>query len=212
MQDGGPRGPRSWTTEFVLFSKLSFPQRVQVGDKVPPQSSQENVFQCWAEELLGVVFILCLDTVLKTKLNTFTCFEKCVHFTQLILSVPGLSLLFMTVMSSPVYMYVMKAVLVSFWSRVVFLMQWRVCVWLQDFDRHESMEYKPQKKAFFKLKDCIELFTTMEKLGAEDPWWARALFSPAGLHRTNPQTSKQQELVPVLSVEHFWCWTRRSGS
>lgn len=40
----------------------------------------------------------------------------------------------------------------------------------QDFDKHESMEYKPQKKAFFKLKDCIELFTTKEKLGAEDPW------------------------------------------
>lgn len=41
----------------------------------------------------------------------------------------------------------------------------------QDIDKHESMEYKPQKKAFFKLKDCIELFTTKEKLGAEDPWW-----------------------------------------
>lgn len=40
----------------------------------------------------------------------------------------------------------------------------------QDFDKHESMDYKPQKKAFFKLKDCIELFTTKEKLGAEDPW------------------------------------------
>lgn len=43
----------------------------------------------------------------------------------------------------------------------------------QDFDKHESMEYKPQKKAFFKLKDCIELFTTKEKLGAEDPWWEK---------------------------------------
>lgn len=41
----------------------------------------------------------------------------------------------------------------------------------QDFDKHESMEHKPQKKAFFKLKDCIELFTTKEKLGADDPWW-----------------------------------------
>uniref|UniRef100_A0A6Q2ZMB4 Ubiquitin carboxyl-terminal hydrolase n=1 Tax=Esox lucius TaxID=8010 RepID=A0A6Q2ZMB4_ESOLU len=39
------------------------------------------------------------------------------------------------------------------------------------FEKHESMEYKPQKKAFFKLKDCIELFTTKEKLGAEDPWY-----------------------------------------
>lgn len=47
-----------------------------------------------------------------------------------------------------------------------------VCVspFEQDFDKHDSMEYKPQKKAFFKLKDCIELFTTKEKLGAEDPW------------------------------------------
>lgn len=43
----------------------------------------------------------------------------------------------------------------------------------QDFDKHESMDYKPQKKAFFKLKDCIELFTTKEKLGAEDPWWGK---------------------------------------
>ncbi|CAB1347388.1 unnamed protein product, partial [Coregonus sp. 'balchen'] len=41
----------------------------------------------------------------------------------------------------------------------------------EDFEKHESMEYKPQKKAFFKLKDCIELFTTKEKLGAEDPWY-----------------------------------------
>uniref|UniRef100_A0A3B4FC79 Ubiquitin carboxyl-terminal hydrolase n=1 Tax=Pundamilia nyererei TaxID=303518 RepID=A0A3B4FC79_9CICH len=36
---------------------------------------------------------------------------------------------------------------------------------VEDCDKHESMEYKPQKKAFFKLKDCIELFTTKEKLG-----------------------------------------------
>ncbi|KAL0962772.1 hypothetical protein UPYG_G00345140 [Umbra pygmaea] len=41
----------------------------------------------------------------------------------------------------------------------------------EDFEKHESMDYKPQKKAFFKLKDCIELFTTKEKLGAEDPWY-----------------------------------------
>lgn len=40
----------------------------------------------------------------------------------------------------------------------------------QDIEKHESMDYKPQKKAFFKLKDCIELFTTREKLGADDPW------------------------------------------
>ncbi|MGH0162009.1 UNVERIFIED_CONTAM: hypothetical protein FKN15_042278 [Acipenser sinensis] len=40
-----------------------------------------------------------------------------------------------------------------------------------DFEKHESMEYKPQKKVFVKLKDCIELFTTKEKLGIEDPWY-----------------------------------------
>ena len=39
-----------------------------------------------------------------------------------------------------------------------------------DFEKHESVEYKPPKKPFVKLKDCIELFTTKEKLGAEDPW------------------------------------------
>lgn len=52
---------------------------------------------------------------------------------------------------------------------------------LQDFDRHESMEYKPQKKAYFKLRDCIELFTTKEKLGAEDPWSAPCLCSLSAL-------------------------------
>ncbi|MBN3271034.1 UBP15 hydrolase, partial [Polyodon spathula] len=41
----------------------------------------------------------------------------------------------------------------------------------EDFEKHESMEYKPQKKVFVKLKDCIELFTTKEKLGIEDPWY-----------------------------------------
>lgn len=41
---------------------------------------------------------------------------------------------------------------------------------LQDFEKHESVEYKPPKRPFVKLKDCIELFTTKEKLGAEDPW------------------------------------------
>ncbi|MGH0161487.1 UNVERIFIED_CONTAM: hypothetical protein FKN15_041043 [Acipenser sinensis] len=41
----------------------------------------------------------------------------------------------------------------------------------EDFEKHGSMEYKPQKKVSVKLKDCIELFTTKEKLGIEDPWY-----------------------------------------
>ncbi|KAG9334936.1 hypothetical protein JZ751_006258 [Albula glossodonta] len=47
---------------------------------------------------------------------------------------------------------------------------------VQEFEKHESVEHKPQRKAFFRLKDCIELFTTKEKLGADDPWlcgWGR---------------------------------------
>uniref|UniRef100_A0A8C0G0N8 Ubiquitin carboxyl-terminal hydrolase n=1 Tax=Chelonoidis abingdonii TaxID=106734 RepID=A0A8C0G0N8_CHEAB len=39
----------------------------------------------------------------------------------------------------------------------------------EDFEKHESVEYKPPKRPFVKLKECIELFTTKEKLGAEDP-------------------------------------------
>uniref|UniRef100_A0A8C2TUW6 Ubiquitin carboxyl-terminal hydrolase n=1 Tax=Coturnix japonica TaxID=93934 RepID=A0A8C2TUW6_COTJA len=47
--------------------------------------------------------------------------------------------------------------------------------YIKDDTRHirfdDSVEYKPPKKPFVKLKDCIELFTTKEKLGAEDPWY-----------------------------------------
>lgn len=66
-----------------------------------------------------------------------------------------------------------------------------VCDWEQDFDKHESMEYKPQKKAFFKLKDCIELFTTKEKLGAEDPWWDTVAAQ-------SKQTSYKQVATPAI--------------
>uniref|UniRef100_A0A8D0AWA8 Ubiquitin carboxyl-terminal hydrolase n=1 Tax=Sander lucioperca TaxID=283035 RepID=A0A8D0AWA8_SANLU len=55
--------------------------------------------------------------------------------------------------------------------------------------KHESMEYKPQKKAFFKLKDCIELFTTKEKLGAEDPWYC-------------PNCKQHQQATKKLDL---WC-------
>ena len=33
------------------------------------------------------------------------------------------------------------------------------------------MKVKPQKKQVIQLTDCLELFTTMEKLGANDPWY-----------------------------------------
>ncbi|XP_061571267.1 ubiquitin carboxyl-terminal hydrolase 15-like isoform X3 [Cololabis saira] len=60
---------------------------------------------------------------------------------------------------------------------------------VEDFDKHESMEYKPQKKAFFKLNDCIELFTTKEKLGAEDPWYC-------------PNCKQHQQATKKLDL---WC-------
>ncbi|MEQ2205884.1 Ubiquitin carboxyl-terminal hydrolase 15, partial [Xenoophorus captivus] len=68
----------------------------------------------------------------------------------------------------------------------------------QDYDKHESMEYKPQKKAFFKLKDCIELFTTKEKLGAEDPWYCPNC-------KQHQQATKKLDLwsLPPVLVVHL---------
>uniref|UniRef100_A0A672YQ19 Ubiquitin carboxyl-terminal hydrolase n=1 Tax=Sphaeramia orbicularis TaxID=375764 RepID=A0A672YQ19_9TELE len=72
------------------------------------------------------------------------------------------------------------------------------CVCEQDFDKHESMEYKPQKKAFFKLNDCIELFTTKEKLGAEDPWYCPNC-------KQHQQATKKLDLwsLPPVLVVHL---------
>ncbi|XP_019749186.1 ubiquitin carboxyl-terminal hydrolase 15 isoform X4 [Hippocampus comes] len=69
---------------------------------------------------------------------------------------------------------------------------------VEDFDRHESMEYKPQKKAYFKLKDCIELFTTKEKLGAEDPWYCPNC-------KQHQQATKKLDLwsLPPVLVVHL---------
>ncbi|XP_062374038.1 ubiquitin carboxyl-terminal hydrolase 15-like isoform X4 [Sardina pilchardus] len=68
----------------------------------------------------------------------------------------------------------------------------------EDFEKHESMEYKPQKKAFFKLNDCIELFTTKEKLGAEDPWYCPNC-------KQHQQATKKLDLwsLPPVLVVHL---------
>uniref|UniRef100_A0A8C5HXC8 Ubiquitin carboxyl-terminal hydrolase n=1 Tax=Gouania willdenowi TaxID=441366 RepID=A0A8C5HXC8_GOUWI len=60
------------------------------------------------------------------------------------------------------------------------------------------MEYKPQKKAFFKLNDCIELFTTKEKLGAEDPWYCPNC-------KQHQQATKKLDLwsLPPVLVVHL---------
>uniref|UniRef100_A0A3P9IM91 Ubiquitin carboxyl-terminal hydrolase 15 n=1 Tax=Oryzias latipes TaxID=8090 RepID=A0A3P9IM91_ORYLA len=69
---------------------------------------------------------------------------------------------------------------------------------VEDFDKHESMEYKPQKKAFFKLKDCIDLFTTKEKLGADDPWYCPSC-------KQHQQATKKLDLwsLPPVLVVHL---------
>ena len=40
----------------------------------------------------------------------------------------------------------------------------------ESFDQDESMKNKPHKKQVIQLNDCLELFTTTEKLGENDPW------------------------------------------
>ncbi|XP_078273394.1 ubiquitin carboxyl-terminal hydrolase 15-like isoform X3 [Rhinoraja longicauda] len=68
----------------------------------------------------------------------------------------------------------------------------------EDFEKHESMEYRPQKKMFVKLKDCIELFTTKEKLGAEDPWYCPNC-------KQHQQATKKLDLwsLPPVLVVHL---------
>uniref|UniRef100_A0A8C5HXD9 Ubiquitin carboxyl-terminal hydrolase n=1 Tax=Gouania willdenowi TaxID=441366 RepID=A0A8C5HXD9_GOUWI len=63
---------------------------------------------------------------------------------------------------------------------------------------NQYMEYKPQKKAFFKLNDCIELFTTKEKLGAEDPWYCPNC-------KQHQQATKKLDLwsLPPVLVVHL---------
>uniref|UniRef100_A0A4W3HGW8 Ubiquitin carboxyl-terminal hydrolase n=1 Tax=Callorhinchus milii TaxID=7868 RepID=A0A4W3HGW8_CALMI len=68
----------------------------------------------------------------------------------------------------------------------------------EDFEKHESMEYRPQKKMFVKLKDSIELFTTKEKLGAEDPWYCPNC-------KQHQQATKKLDLwsLPPVLVVHL---------
>ncbi|XP_061495842.1 ubiquitin carboxyl-terminal hydrolase 15 isoform X2 [Rhineura floridana] len=68
----------------------------------------------------------------------------------------------------------------------------------EDFEKHESVEYRPPKKPFVKLKDCIELFTTKEKLGAEDPWYCPNC-------KEHQQATKKLDLwsLPPVLVVHL---------
>uniref|UniRef100_A0A674JE37 Ubiquitin carboxyl-terminal hydrolase n=1 Tax=Terrapene triunguis TaxID=2587831 RepID=A0A674JE37_9SAUR len=64
--------------------------------------------------------------------------------------------------------------------------------------KNSIVEYKPPKKPFVKLKDCIELFTTKEKLGAEDPWYCPNC-------KEHQQATKKLDLwsLPPVLVVHL---------
>ncbi|XP_040199863.1 ubiquitin carboxyl-terminal hydrolase 15 isoform X2 [Rana temporaria] len=68
----------------------------------------------------------------------------------------------------------------------------------EDFEKHDSVDFTPQKKSFMKLKDCIELFTTKEKLGAEDPWYCPHC-------KEHQQATKKLDLwsLPPVLVVHL---------
>ncbi|XP_049622696.1 ubiquitin carboxyl-terminal hydrolase 15-like [Suncus etruscus] len=68
----------------------------------------------------------------------------------------------------------------------------------EEFEKHESMENKPPKKSFVELKDCIELFTTKEMLGAENHWYCSNC-------KENQQVTKKLDLwsLPPVLVIHL---------
>ena len=42
----------------------------------------------------------------------------------------------------------------------------------EEFEQHESMKFKAQKKQVIQLDNCLDLFTKTEELGENDLWWA----------------------------------------
>lgn len=49
----------------------------------------------------------------------------------------------------------------------------------QAFEKHVSMlQPQKKKKTSVALRDCIELFTTMETLGEHDPWYTGFTHTP----------------------------------
>ncbi|XP_057701493.1 ubiquitin carboxyl-terminal hydrolase 4 isoform X2 [Corythoichthys intestinalis] len=65
-------------------------------------------------------------------------------------------------------------------------------------EKHESMLQPPKKKASVALRECIELFTTMETLGAHDPWYCPTC-------KKHQQATKKFDLwsLPRILVVHL---------
>ncbi|XP_078727360.1 ubiquitin carboxyl-terminal hydrolase 15-like isoform X1 [Lampetra fluviatilis] len=68
----------------------------------------------------------------------------------------------------------------------------------EDFERHESMQSQPTRKHSVRLRDCIELFTTKERLGVEDPWYCPSC-------KRHQQATKKFDLwsLPHILVVHL---------
>ncbi|KAI1890913.1 hypothetical protein AGOR_G00158490 [Albula goreensis] len=66
------------------------------------------------------------------------------------------------------------------------------------FERHESMLQQQKKKSTVALRDCIELFTTMETLGEHDPWYCPTC-------KKHQQATKKFDLwsLPHILVVHL---------
>uniref|UniRef100_A0A665UW33 Ubiquitin carboxyl-terminal hydrolase n=1 Tax=Echeneis naucrates TaxID=173247 RepID=A0A665UW33_ECHNA len=66
------------------------------------------------------------------------------------------------------------------------------------YEKHESMLQPQKKKATVALRECIELFTTMETLGEHDPWYCPTC-------KKHQQATKKFDLwsLPRLLVVHL---------
>uniref|UniRef100_A0AAR2JCP7 Ubiquitin carboxyl-terminal hydrolase n=1 Tax=Pygocentrus nattereri TaxID=42514 RepID=A0AAR2JCP7_PYGNA len=66
------------------------------------------------------------------------------------------------------------------------------------YEKHESMMQAQKKKATVALKECIELFTTMETLGEHDPWYCPTC-------KKHQQATKKFDLwsLPRVLVVHL---------
>ncbi|KAL2091555.1 hypothetical protein ACEWY4_013818 [Coilia grayii] len=66
------------------------------------------------------------------------------------------------------------------------------------YEKHESMVQPQKKKSTVALRDCIELFTTMETLGEHDPWYCPTC-------KKHQQATKKFDLwsLPGILVVHL---------
>uniref|UniRef100_A0A674BLJ0 Ubiquitin carboxyl-terminal hydrolase n=1 Tax=Salmo trutta TaxID=8032 RepID=A0A674BLJ0_SALTR len=66
------------------------------------------------------------------------------------------------------------------------------------YEKHESMLQAPKKKATVALRECIDLFTTMETLGEHDPWYCPTC-------KKHQQATKKFDLwsLPRILVVHL---------